>query len=359
MQFEKSSGLNVDHGSLSSMQQSAQSVMDAYKNLLQKIVAAGSIEDRVTGERYVPTKGILDTVKAQFTGLEGELREQHSTNQGILNQHTQIVANCNQARRDAFAGAGGVVALKTAMQGARTTHSACRTVEDTNIATMEGECDKFDKLQKCDIEDQDWYASSNLNTLQPGFRNTLQSVIDQAKSCHTAVGVVSSKAAECDGNQADFEAAFCAYSQKLESTCNTHEGCYNAAVSSRNDANVSISKLEEEQQTMWRMVQRVHCYLDLLFKAADGENSEMPDQAGIQACNDLATSDMQASAQSNIGINYVDAEAKDQCRDHPDNADDADSVAGPAYQPGMDAWYNGELQSQEAHGKLSTVGGCE
>lgn len=358
MQFEKSSGLNVDHGALSSMQASTQGVMDAYKALLEKVVAAGGVEDRVTGARLIPAKTLLDTVRNQFNGLENQLKDEHAANQGILNDHTAIVAKCNKDRRDAFSKDGtGVVALKQAMQGARTTHATCRGVEDTNIADMERECGAFKKLDRCGIEDQDWYAKSSMSTITSGQKNSLQSVIDQAVVCKADVATVTSKAAECDGNQATFESAFCSYESELQSVCATHNTCYNSAVEHRTTANRSISQLEQEQQTMWRMVHRVHCYLDLLFEAAD-EGSAMPTQEGINKCNAITTDTAQGDAEANIDIIYEDAQAKDACLDNEDISDE-ETLASSTYRPGTAAWETAEMSPMEAHGKLTRTGQCE
>lgn len=361
MQFEKSSGLNVDHGSHASMQSSTQGVLDAYKALLEKVVATGGVEDRVTGARLIPSKSLLDTVRNQFDGLEKQLIAEHATNQGILNDHTAIVAKCNKDRSDAFAKAGtGVVALMEAMRTARNTHATCRGVEDTNIADMERECGAFKNMDRCGIEDQDWYAKSSMNTITSGQKNSLQSVISQAVQCKADVATVTSKAAECDGNQASFESAYCSYESELQSVCATHSTCYDSAVQHRNTANQSVSQLEEEQQTMWRMVHRVHCYLDLLFAAAD-EGSAMPTQAGIEKCNAITTATAQGDAEAHIDIRYDAAEAKDACLDNTDldKENDEYTLASSSYRPGTYSWETAEMNPYSAHGKLTKVGQCE
>lgn len=360
MQFEKSSGLNVDHahGSMAAMQQSAQEVTDAYKKLLQSIVSTGSITDPVTGADYIPGAKILNTVRDQFTNLENELKNQQQINQGILDSHDKNVKDCNVARRTAFAGAGGVVALKEAMQGARTTHSTCRKEEDTDIESMESECGAFERQQKCDIADQNWYASSSMG--QAGtFSNSLQAVIDQAVTCREKVGKVTTQAAQCDGNQDTFKGAFCAYEAKLTETCDALDSCYQTATEHKTQADTSIAKLEAEQKTMWRMVQRVHCYLDLLFKVnTDQGTATMPTQKEIDGCNAWTGDDFK-QGDDTIGLGYDKADAKEACLEHDDNSDDGFSLAGDDYKPGTSGWYNGELVAYEAHGKLKDNSQCE
>jgi len=362
MQFEKSSGLNVDHGSLSAMQQGAQGVVDAYQNLLQKIVTSGSLENKVTGERYVPAQSILDTVRLQFTSLEDDLKEQAGTNNKILDDHRQAVADCNTARRNAFSASGtGVVALKNDMQTKRTTHSSCRGVENNNIITMESSCKSFEDSDRCksnpDDYDQDWFASSSNN--QAGHsRNSLQDVIAKATTCKADVATVNSKAIECDGAQDSFNAAFCAYESKLTATCNAHDSCYDTAKAHSNLANVTISGLEAEQQTMWRMVHRVHCYLDLLFDTVKAGVQTMPDQAGIDRCNAITTSAAQADADANIDITYQTLEDKDECLYDADNEDDGYTLASPTYRPGTQSWKDAEIEIHDNHGETEEPSAC-
>lgn len=361
MQFEKSSGLNVDHGAMNSMQQGAQGVMDAYQNLLQKIVASGSIEDKVTGERYVPASGILDTVRSQFSNLEVDLVAQKNANNDILTSHFNAVAQCNTDRRNAFAGAGGVVKLKEAMQSARTTHSDCRGVENTNILAMEASCKAFQDSDRCktnpDDYDQDWFASSS-NDQSGKSHHSLQEIISKAETCRADVGTVNAKALECDGAQDSFNGAFCAYESKLTETCNTHASCYASAVAHNNLANQSISKLEEEQMTMWRMVQRVHCYLDLLFNTVKEESPAMPTQPGIDACNAITTDVTQASADGNIGITYHTVDDADACLDNEENADDGYTLASPTYRPGEQSWRDAEILIWDKHGETEVPDAC-
>lgn len=362
MQFEKSGGLNVDHGAINSMQQGAQGVLDAYQNLLQKIVASGSIEDTVTGERYVPPAAILDTVRTQFSDLEAELIAQKTANNGILKGHFEAVAQCNTVRREAFAGDGGVVKLKEAMQSARTTHSDCRTVENTKIVDMEASCTAFQNSDRCktnpDDYDQDWFASSS-NDQSGKSHHSLQEIISKAETCRTDVGTVNTKAVECDGAQDSFNSAFCAYESKLTLTCEAHASCYQSAVTHNNLANQSISKLEEEQMAMWRMVQRVHCYLNLLFNAVNKASVVMPSQAGIDACNAISTDVTQASADESIGITYHTVDDADLCLDNEENSDDGYTLASPDYRPGQTSWRDAEILIWDKHGETSVPDACQ
>lgn len=348
MQFEKSGELNLDRSKahFASMQQSAQQMSDAYKKLLQDILSAGSLQDPVTGKDYVPPENVLDLVRGQFDGLETELKTQQGINQGIMDAHEQTIRDCNIARANAFAGDDGVVAKKDAMTAARTTHGDCREAEDKAIDEMETQCKKFQDLRRCDVADQNWYAvSSDAGS----FENSLDTVILEAEGCRTDVATVSSKAVECDGAQDTFKAAFCAYEEALTTTCSTLSSCYTTATTNRDTADTSIKGLEEEQKTMWRMIQKVHCYLDLLFEAARKHTEGMPTQAKIDECNGKIVD------ADEISITYDAAAAMDACEHH---ADVKDEQADDDYKPGTPDWYAGELQSYEKHGKLKENSPC-
>lgn len=299
----------------------------------------------------------MNLVRQQFDGVESELINQQKLNQGILDSHDQNVKDCNVARATAFAGEDGVKALKETMQGARTTHGQCREQEDKDIESMETECGAFQEMQKCDIPDQNWYASST-NSKAGDYKNSLQTVISQAKTCRTKVNKVSTQAAQCDADQDKFTAAFCAYEAKLTATCSELDTCYATAKANKAQADTSIAKLEEEQKTMWRMVQRVHCYLDLLFNVRSTQGTaQMPEQKDIDKCNAL-TGDELKRKDSEIDLAYEAADEKDLCETHEDNKDGLFTLASPDYEPGTMAWYKGELERYEAHGKLKENTAC-
>lgn len=373
MQFEKSSGLNVDHAeSLNAMQQTAREVTEAYRSLLQSMVDAGSGADP---NDYVPTPTILSKVRDQFTGLEANLRAQRETNQDIVTGHFEAVQNCNNERATAFHEAMGVQARVLSMQNARDTHSACREQEDTDIGAMEDECGAFETLKgKCEDTqwtDQNWFAAAKTQ------QGALHSIVGKAVECRAKVKKVTDQAAICDGNQEDFEAAFCAYEKKLTETCNEYNRCYTNAASNKVLADASITKLMNEQQTMWNMIQKVHCYLDLLDEVKPSQGTaQFPKQDRINQCNNLQNGEYNTdkstytSNDDKIAITFKAAEAREKCGFDRDvegekwtanelgHADTEGEWATSMYRPGHQDWYNAELQPYESHGKLKEVTGC-
>lgn len=340
MQFEKAGELNVDRGKgqYVSMLHSAQDLSNSYKNLLMKIMQNGPT-DPVTGSTFVPPLEILDKVRDQFTGVEQELKTQQEQNQGILDTHEDSIRECNANMESAFTRADGVVARMGAMQAARNAHGTCRDSEDVAISEMEDECDKFKNLDRCDIGDQNWYA---VTADKGAYRNSLDDVIAQGTTCRTKVGAVSSLAPQCDTKQDTFRSAFCEYEDLLTSTCADLDVCYSTNTGNKAKADTSIKKLEEEQKTMYRMVQKVHCYLNALFAFA--KDGTAPVQSQIDGCELLTPSD------TSLNIEYEDAAAKVSC------ADDARVKGEPAtddYGPGADDWYTNEMQDYETHGKLT------
>jgi len=349
MQFEKASELSGGMTHTLAMQRSTQKMVDSYQKLVQDIVNAGSLKDPVTGRPYVPTQSILDNVRGEFNSIEDELKNQQSTNQGILDAHDATVKACNTARADAFAGADGVVAKMTAMQNARTTHRTCRNLEDQQIDSMETECGKFQNQDRCGPkQDQNWYHD---NAQKGAFTSSLREIINQAKTCRTKVADVTATAATCDANQDTFMQAFCTYESALQATCTELDNCYSVAKENKDTADTSISKLEEEQKIMWRMVQKVHCFLDILFSAA-AEERKVPQQADIDKCMAM---DYTSNADANLNLGYTNAETKDLCIDNPAVVNEP---ASDTFRPGAVDWENAELFDYAKHGKLKDVDAC-
>lgn len=362
MQFEKASDfhLNSAHAHTSIMLESAQSMVDSYQKLVQDMIDAKSTTDPATGKSYVPSVVVLDKVKATFTGLESQLEDQRLENQGILTAHGDTVAACNTARQNAFAGADGVIARMNDMVSKRDTHATCRGDEDTAITKMESSCNTFQGMSnKCAVKDgqndQNWFAQRPSDAAP----QTLRKIIDAAKECRTDVASVTTIAGRCDGDQTAFMSSFCAYESALTDTCATLDSCHKVASDNLDLADSSIKKLQEEQKIIFRMVQKAHCYMDLLFDIAN-KKIDFPTQTDIQKCNDM---DYTGKADTDLKINYVDADDKEACTEHPDliNAgvqQRASASYRPATDDGDDDWYKAELQPYDAHGKLSAVVSC-
>jgi len=283
--------------------------------------------------------------------METSLKQEQAKNQGILDTHEQNVKKCNQERAAAFAGSDGVVAKMQAMQTARNTHSQCRDTEDAQIDTMESDCGTFQTLSsECHASsdpDQNWFASS---AAASGSGKKLRAIIDQAKTCRSSVATVTATAQQCDTDQATFQSAFCAYESKLSETCTALENCYTLAANNKNQADNAIKVLERDQKILWRMVQKVHCFLDTLIAAA--ESNTPPTQDTINTCNGK---DYTTDADDSISIAYEAAEAKDECENNPAVAAER---ASPSFRPGQGEWYTAELDSMKEHGKLDTVAAC-
>jgi len=361
MQFEKSNGL-LEHGTFRAMQKHAEELSGSYKKLLEDIVQSGSLTDPVDGQRRVPTHDVLTTVRDQFDELLNALRGEKDTNQGILNDHNERVSNCNSAMTTGVNEYNGLEDLRSTAEGE---HATCRNEEDAAITTMESQCDTFQQSTRCQPTTQngnpshhEWFATSNIDS-GGGFGNSLSDTITRAKSCRTNVIAVTTKAQTCDGKQNDFELAACVAYKKIKDVCTTYNACYDPAAAHKLLANDTITGLEEDQKTMWRMVQRIHCFIDVLFDmedAADTNNgnpsnlrTDVDWTSRINTCNDKQRSEVD---DDEISITYTQHEAKHTCEDH-----------FPAEgHPGQDVWKNAEYMydgsSLPAHGKLQAVESC-
>jgi len=325
------------------MQQSTRQMEDQYKAILNNVVTSGSWDDPKTGNPWVPNKGlVLDPVNRIIEDMEGELGEQKDLNTNIMGSHTLAVEACNAARDAALT--GQVNSLKGSMQGARTAHKTCRGAEDTAIQGMETECKSFDDLSKCDHE-QNWFAGWAEGSTGPG---TLDAVVKQAQSCKSGIAATSAKAVDCDGKQDAFKGSFCDYASELQETCDTHNDCYNAHTGNWDAASTSILVLEKEQKVIYRVMQRIRCYLNLLFGAENG--STPPSQADIDTCS--ATSH-EEKADADLTIDYGQKAPVGTCYG-------ADAVKDESVdnRPGSPEWSKAELDAYKAHDKLQSNSAC-
>lgn len=339
MQFEKASDLDFAHAQGASrtnrMQLNTQAMEDQWKSVLQQVVESGSWNDPKTGNPWVPNKkDMLEPVQDVISDMELELEGQKDLNTYIMGNHSQEIVNCNNVRDAALAGA--VTTAKNAMVAARTTHSECRDDEDDAIDKMEQQCKAFDDLKKCGHE-QDWFAAYHEGGTGEG---TLAAVVGAAVTCKAGIAGTKGVAERCDGDQTDFTTAFCDYKGQLDETCSAHDECYNTQTGNWDQAQKSISQLETEQKTIFRMLGRIRCYLSLLFDKADSVKT--PTQADIAACQGSAIDD------ASLTVDYSSKAPRGQCYDAPAVSDESVTNA-----PGSDAWYDGEFSSMKTHGKLN------
>lgn len=341
MQFEKASDLEhvQEHGAerVNKMKQSASAMEDQWRGLVANIAESNSWTNPATGNPWVPDKSlVLDPVKNVIDQMREQLVGQKDLNTWIMGNHTAEIAACNAAREAALTGT--VIPLKTAMIAARGAHAGCRGEENTAISAMEAQCKKFDDLSKptCTHE-QDWFAGFAEGTEGAG---SLKELVANAASCKADIASTTSKAEECDGKQTSFTSAFCEYATELDTTCTTHDDCYTTQTGNWGLANGSIQKLEEEQKTIFRMLGRIECYLNLLFSKAD---NSVPTQADITTCENTAVTD------TPLDVTYGVQEDRGLCYDDPRVNDES-----PANKPGSDAWYNKEFDASIAlHSKLN------
>lgn len=345
MQFEKASDLEhvQEHGAerVNKMKQSATAMEEQWRGLVANVAESNSWTNPATGNPWVPDKElVLDPVKNVIDQMREQLVGQKDLNTWIMGNHTAEIAACNAARETALTGT--VIPLKTAMIAARDAHAGCRGEENTAISAMEAQCKKFNDLSTptCTHE-QDWFAAFAEGVEGP---NTLKELVANAASCKADIASTKTKAEECDGKQTSFTSAFCDYATELDLTCSAHDDCYSTQTGNWGLANGSIQKLEDEQKTIFRMLGRIECYLNLLFAKKDNV-SAVPTQADITTCEKTAQTD------TPLDVTYGVQEEKGLCKDDLRVSDESS-----ANKPGSDLWYTKEFLEDAAiklHGKLN------
>lgn len=331
------------------MRQSSQAMEDQYVALLSNIVKSGSWTDPATGNPWVPKADILSPVVGVINDMDGELVTQKDANNQIMKDHVDSIASINANMKSSLTSHFNNEGV--AMQNARTAHNTCRGQENTAITTMETNCKTFKDEQKCPNEhglEQDWYAAIREGGGSgTGPSGSLQDIVDKAVVCKGNIGATSAKATECDGLQDDHKAAMCAYVSEVTSTCSAHHSSWTNALSGYNQATQSITKLESEQKTILRMLGRIRCYMELLFRGSKGMS--MPEQSDINACQSTPIED------SKLDITYGTPEPEAPCLDsYLLNGELVDKV------PGDGAWYSKEYGSTRFsdHEKMTADSSC-
>lgn len=362
------------------MQDNTKAMESQYKALLQNIVDSGSLTDPKTGTPWLPQQEFLNTVKSQFADLVTELEFERDTNQGLLNNshdeltktNTDMGAGISKITHGAKNATHGSF---PAMRDARDTHKTCREWEDKNITDMELQCQEFDNLTTKCHDHQDWYAAYDDDTIAnvDGQENLLSTLVEQAEECRVAVDRVDKKSVECDNAQKTFKNKYCTYSRDLSTLCNMHSKDYQARMKDLKQTNKSIAELEVEQKTIFRMVQRVQCYITKLLGA---KVDDMPDQTDIEFCINLKPDD------GNLTIRYDVPDAQDECWQHadfsaenPNSNAQRDKPTDPTacsecssgsescpcetdYEPGKGDWYDTEMAGLKEHEKLNADENC-
>jgi hypothetical protein len=352
MQFEKASDLELSASlglsRTSRMQQSTMAMESQWRGLLENIVKSGSWDDPATGTPWLPNKtAVLNPVRDVIENMEEELEDQMKLNTDIMGNHTQQIIDCIVSRNGKLTGA--VTTKKNTMIANRFAHADCRINKDTGenaqIVTMESDCKAFKDTQKCN-DDQNWFAAYVEGNEED---NSLYKLVEKAVACKDGVASVTTKSQTCDEGQITFQESWCAYKSELDGTCSEFTTCYERETGHWNQANSSIAKLEAEQKTIFRMLGRIRCYLDLLFRAVD--QKVMPIQNDIETCKVSPIDDSKTLKEQDFKVTYGDiTDPEYECYHHPSVVDE--NVTSPV--PGDQAWFDREYNSTlKDHDKLN------
>lgn len=349
MQFEKASDLDVAHmqgaSHTSRLLQSGRAMEDQWKGLLQQIVDSGSWTDPKTGKPWVPNKAdILLPVQTAIDNMETELDGQKGMNDDIMRDHAKHIEKCNNDLESDLSGiASTELSESRSKEGA---HADCRSAEDTAISGMETKCEVFDGLSKQSCaKEQDWYAGYAEGDEGAG---SLKEVVVAAQNCKGAVATTSAKAAECDGKQDEFKAAWCSYKTALDDTCTRYDDCYALSTGNYDQAKESITKLETEQKTIFRMLGRIRCYLNLLFQKANDGKDYVPTQSDITTCEDTPITN-----DDKLDVDFKSKAAEQKCKDDSRVKDEPVENA-----PGSSDWFTAKFAGMTNHEKLNDNAVC-
>lgn len=303
--------VNFRLSKLADLQLTTKRMESEYKAMAHAIINKQT--DPKYGNAYTAPRGkdMWDTVEQQFDVLLWQLDEEKKTNQALIDNANQRVKDCNSAADDAYTAEGsGVNALLSKQNGARAVHSSCRSSENGKIEERKDSCGRFVGQKLCEAHDNkyDYFTKATPGDYQ-SVPEALLHAVREAKECKTELAAEVAQSNTCDGLQDEFELAFCQFDQKLTDTCNTLNTCYADATKDRTAIVTGVTELETNQKVVYRMVQRVICYVSKMKSNFKTLTNEM-----IEGCEQQSYVN---EADSKLTINKPKEDPKRECTHKP------------------------------------------
>lgn len=295
-----------------------------YRQLLENVIA------NPNDQQYAPNSTAMQIANAQFTFLENDLLTQKGENQELIDHANEQVKKCNSNATSFFdAPDTGINALLGKANKARTVHTHCRVEETKKINTYTASKADFDK-QNTDgcTKEQDWWASTDTG------KGSFQALVVAGKTAHDDKNEKEAQEAQCDKDQSSFEEAFCKYATLLDATCAHFTTCYEAKKESREDIEITVRELETSQKLVWKMVQKIQCYISKIEKAI----TETPTPEDLKQCTDMIPT------AGDLDITYTPMDPPMTCDTNP-----------AANKPGSAGWLTQEFSADTFDNLISSA----
>lgn len=295
--------MNFKLSKLADLQLTTKRMESEYKAMAEAMIKKQF--DPATGNPYADAhnKDIWTTVDEQFNVLLWQLDEEKATNTQLIQGATKRVNDCNDARNAAFdEPQTGVKARLKALEDTRNLHRVCRGQENTAIAKRGESCGQFVAKNLCDAHENRYQYFAKTGNDVP---TEVLEAVASAKVCRSDLAAEVAKSASCDVAQRTFETAFCQYGEKLTDTCTELDVCRERTVRERDAVVAGVSELEANQKIVYRMVQKVKCYVT----AMRGKFKTLT-QRDIQNCED---ENHTAGADNALSVPKVPPQPKAPC----------------------------------------------
>lgn len=258
-------------------------------------MAYALISQPKTPNPYTESTAQFETVTNELNELLWQLDQQKETNQNLITAaYNGVVAVNTQRDSDYEEAETGVNAQSSATTQTRSNHDTCRTTENVKIEDRNSTCSSFVAHTLCSVHKSDYtYFANEAKGDYSSVPNKLLTAIGTAKECKEDLREEVSQSSNCDYRQRAFELAYCLYFQKLTDTCSTLDTNYATANSYWNAVNTAVTELETEQKIVFRMIQKVKCYVDKI-----SNNFNTLQASDIKFCEDkdyLAMADQKLS----------------------------------------------------------------
>lgn len=339
-----------------SLQVECSESMSAIQRMIQRMAKSTEIAvtKMIAGNHSAMPPEFFDPIEAQVELMRKELVLERESFQRAINIANSNVEKCNTNMQNAYATEKGSVGHLKSM------HHTCRGEEQVTYDAKNASCAELAvktreismAAPKCLSRSPDVLIHSMPSTSdvqeclkeRGNWVKASQTVLLAAKAdCDSKTEKWSSKAEDCDMEQAKYEFAVCSHADKLEKIRSTLDTCYSDAISIRTSIESTLRVEEKYLEGVWASAKKIICFLSP-FKRGDMEKVAMSDFAACKQMDIHNNTNRLNNSESDMKITYFPAVAKDTEKLH----------WNPISMPGDSQWVAHEYAGYTKEWLLST-----
>lgn len=275
---------------------------DSMKTTLKSIS-----EMQKKGEINAETIKIVTDMIDQIRGtMKDGLACDVNTTQSMLDDAVAAVAQCDTNRNEWFDGAG-FADENEKVSNASSAHYSCRADEQDECENSTAKCDAYvhrvKNWRKCtkpagrfthDNDDVFNYLCCMSDFFDEQVPDSGATFYDDRWECEEAYDIWCAKSLDCDGEQDDYEKAFCRRETAVENKCEAYRTCRNGAQASWAKVKENVIALEEIYQAQRVALECLICYgNNILANSTDLSSCEiLPECTSLTDCPTIVYDDL-------------------------------------------------------------------